>query len=424
MPDDLADASADHPDRPPATPSRRQPPVKPWLAIAALGLTQIVGYGTLYYSFSILAPAMARDFAWPTEWIFGALSGALLIGGLAAPWAGRWIDRYGAARIMTAGSLAAAVALIACALAPIGIAFVPALIAIEIVSTLVQYGAAFALLVQQQPRTAQRSIVYLTLIAGFASTIFWPITTALHNILSWQHVYVVFAAMNLFICLPIHAWLSRLSGPPDETGDADTAAPNTEVDGSLPLAARRRGFILLAIGFALQSFVSSAILVHMLPLLAALGLGVASVMVGTLFGPAQVASRFINMMFGKNLSQLRLAMISAALLPASAALLLLTAPSLSGALAFAVLFGMGNGLYSIVSGVLPLALFGSPGYGARQGQLMSVRLIVSSAAPFAFALLMENIGVSWALTITAFLGSGALLAFMGIGRLYREPQAG
>jgi hypothetical protein len=422
MPDDLADASADCLDRPPATPSTYPPGARPWLVIAALGLTQIIGYGTLYYSFSILAPAMARDFGWPTEWVFGALSGALLIGGLAAPWAGRWIDRHGAGRVMTVGSLAAAGALIACALAPVGIVFVPALVAIEVASTLVQYGAAFALLVQQQPRTAQRSIVHLTLIAGFASTIFWPITTALHDVLSWQQVYVVFAAMNLFICVPIHAWLSRLKRPRDETGDVNAIAPNAAVDGSLPLAARRRGSILLAIGFALQSFVSSAILVHMLPLLGALGLGVAGVTVGTLFGPAQVLSRFINMIFGKNLPQLRLAMISAAVLPASAVLLLLTAPSVPGALAFAVLFGMGNGLYSIVSGVLPLALFGSAGYGARQGRLMSVRLIVSSAAPFAFALLMENIGVNWALAITAILGSGALLAFMGIGRLYRERR--
>ncbi|HEX8046382.1 MFS transporter, partial [Rhizobium sp.] len=249
---DLAGASTDCLDG---------PRVRPWLVIAALGLTQIIGYGTLYYSFSILAPAMARDFGWPTEWIFGALSGALLIGGLAAPWAGRWIDRYGAGRIMTLGSLAGAAALVACALAPVGIAFVPALIAVEIASTLVQYGAAFALLVQQQPHTAQRSIVHLTLIAGFASTIFWPVTTALHNVLSWQQVYLVFAAMNLFICLPIHAWLSRLNRPPDETGDANAAAPSVAVDGSLPLAARRRGFILMAIGFALQSFVGSAILV-------------------------------------------------------------------------------------------------------------------------------------------------------------------
>ncbi len=137
----------------------------PLIAIAALGLTQIIGYGSLYYSFSILAPDMARDLNWSSEWIFAALSLALLIGGLAAPLMGTWIDRFGAGRIMTSGSAIAAAALVACAFAPGKVAFVAALIGIEIASNLVQYGAAFALLVQIRPRVAQRSITYLTLIA-------------------------------------------------------------------------------------------------------------------------------------------------------------------------------------------------------------------------------------------------------------------
>lgn len=395
--------------------------MRPWLAIGALGLTQIVGYGTLYYSFGILAPAIARDFAWPPEWAFGALSVALLAGGLAAPLSGRWIDRYGAGHVMTVGSLVAAVAFVACAFAPSGTAFLPTLVAMEIASTLVQYSAAFPLLVQRHPQTAQRSIVYLTLIAGFASTIFWPVTTWLHGFLTWRQVYLAFAAMHLAICLPLHALLSRPSRPADTTSDAAPRRDDNPVEGSLPLVVRWKGFALMAIGLALQSFVSSAILVHMLPLLAALGLGVAGVMVGTLYGPAQVLSRFVNMVFGRNLSQLRLAMISAGLLPAAIALLLLTAPSVPGALAFAVLFGMGNGLYSIVSGTLPLALFGSFGYGTRQGQVMAVRLVAASAAPFAFALLTEHIGVDWALAVTAAFGAGAVVAFAGIGRLSHAP---
>lgn len=182
-----------------------RPPVA---AILALGLTQIIGYGSLYYSFSILAPAMARDLNWSSEWIFGALSAALLIGGLAAPTMGKWTDRFGAGRVMTAGSAIAAAALAACALSSGKIAFVATLIAIETASNLVQYGAAFALLVQISPKVAQRSITYLTLIAGFASTIFWPITTALHAHMSWQSVYLCFAALNIAVCLPIHAWPS------------------------------------------------------------------------------------------------------------------------------------------------------------------------------------------------------------------------
>lgn len=141
-------------------------------AIVALGVTQNIGYGTLYYSFSILAPDMAASLSWWPEWVFGALSVALLIGGLTAPWLGSLIDRIGAGRVMTFGSALSAAALVACAYAPSKGAYVVALVATEVAANLVQYGAAFALLVQLQPAVAQRSITYLTLIAGFASTIF------------------------------------------------------------------------------------------------------------------------------------------------------------------------------------------------------------------------------------------------------------
>jgi hypothetical protein len=283
----------------------------------------------------------------------------------------------------------------------------------------VQYGAAFALLVQIRPRTAQRSITYLTLLAGFASTIFWPITSALNAHMSWQNVYLIYAALNLFLCLPIHAWLS---GGLAQTRKSDTSKTERAVAGSLAPAARMTGFLLMVTGFALQSFVNAAVLAHMVPMLSAIGLGSAAVTVGTLFGPSQVLSRFTNMIFGRDLSQLTLALISAVLMPGAVALLTLTAPSLSGALAFAVLFGLGSGLNSIVQGTLTLALFGSDGYGQRQGQVLAVRLIVSSAAPFAMAFMMENIGVPAALMFTAALGSISIAAFLGIGRL--EPKSG
>ncbi|MFB2553501.1 arsenite efflux MFS transporter ArsK [Ensifer soli] len=377
-------------------------PVEP---ILALGLTQIISYGSLYYSFSILAPQMAADLGWSREWIFGALSIALLIGGLSAPWLGAGFDRYGAGRVMTLGSALASTALIACALASNGAVYLVALIAIQTAANLVQYGAAFALLVQLHPQSAQRSITYLTLIAGFASTIFWPLTSVLHEALSWQQVYMVFAAMNLAVCLPLHAWLARQTtvGQPKS---AVTAAP---VVGVLPPARRKRGFILLALAFALQYLVSAAILVHMLPLLVGLGLGASAALIGAMFGPSQVASRLINMLFGQSLPPLRLALIAALFIGGSVLLLTATGSSASGAMVFALLFGMGNGLLSIVSGTVPLALFGSDGYGTLQGKLMAVRLIISATAPFILAYTMEHLGIAPSLAISVSAGAVAIV---------------
>ena len=140
--------------------------------IWALGATQVIGYGTLYYAFSVLAPAIGAEFGWPPEWVFGALSLALLAGGLLAPWAGHLADRFGAARTMVVGSVAAALLLGAAGLAWDGYSFALALVGMEMASSLVLYATAFAALVQAGAEGAQRRITYLTLIAGFASTLF------------------------------------------------------------------------------------------------------------------------------------------------------------------------------------------------------------------------------------------------------------
>ncbi|MDK4715874.1 arsenite efflux MFS transporter ArsK [Rhizobium sp. CNPSo 4039] len=399
------------------TTSTERPPVA---AILALGLTQIIGYGTLYYSFSILAPDMARDLNWSSEWIFGALSVALLIGGLSAPTMGKWIDRFGAGRVMAGGSAAAASALVACALSSGKVVFVVTLIAIETASNLVQYAAAFALLVQINPKVAQRSITYLTLIAGFASTIFWPITTALHEDMSWREVYLVFAALNLLVCLPVHALLARSVG--SEGTDARETSTSQRVEGTLPVSARRLGFIFMVVGFSVQSLLSSAVLIHMVPILSGLGLGTSAALVGSLYGPAQVLSRFTNMVFGGRLAPVRLAIVSASLMSGAIALLAFSPASASNAIAFAVIFGLGGGIFSIAAGTLPLWLFGSEGYGQLQGKAMASRLVVSAIAPFALALAMEVVGVTWSLAITAIVGGIAILAFILIGRLTNLPD--
>jgi predicted MFS family arabinose efflux permease len=391
----------------------RSPEYLSIIAVLCLGTTQIIGYGTLYYSFGILAPAMARDFGISVEWMFGALSVALLVGGFSSPWLGQWIDRFGAGRIMTAGSMTAAAALFAGAISPDRWFFIAALIGIEVAANFVLYGAAFSLLVQIQPIKAQRNITYLTLMAGFASTIFWPLTSTLNTHFSWQQVYLLFAALNLLVCCPIHFGLARVARKQRENENRSTAIG---VLGSLVVDARPVGFVLMVFGLCLLSLMSAAILVHMVTMLSDLGLGSMAALVGSLFGPAQVCSRFANMVVGREIHPVILAMLAAALMAVSVAVLGLTAPSPVGAMAFAILFGCGNGLFSVIAGTLPLALFGSDGYGRRQGKIMSARLIVSAMAPFVFALLLGTVGPSVTLAITASLGGVAAFSFFHITR--------
>lgn len=391
----------------------------PARVIWALGLTVIISYGTLYYSFSVLAPAMARDFGLPATWVYGMLSVGLVAGGFLAPVAGKMADRHGAARLMALGSLLAALTLAATSLAPNGPAFMAGLVAVELASAFVFYNMAFVALVQMGGRGAQRSITHLTLIAGFASTLFWPLTGFLHQHLGWREVYQIFAVAHLVVGVPVHAWIAR-------QGAARQAAAVTLASVPLPEpAAGARGavFGLMILGFLIEGFVLSAILVHMVPMLDALSYSAAGVLVASLFGPAQVLSRFTNMVLGGRLRQVHLAVIAAALLPSGLVLLLLTFPWLAGAMAFAVVFGFGSGLSSIVGGTLPLELFGHAGYGSRTGWINSARLFSSALAPFAFSVLHETVGIQATLWVVAGLGCVGVAAFMGMAALAGPARA-
>ncbi|MDC9823973.1 arsenite efflux MFS transporter ArsK [Devosia sp. ZB163] len=395
----------------------------PARAIWALGVTQIIGYGTLYYSFSVLAPAIGQEFNWSSEWVYAALTIALLAGGFLAPYAGHVADRFGAARVMVLGSVAAAVTLVAAALSSTGIAYAAALVAMEIASSFVLYSTAFAALVQVGGQGAQRSITHLTLIAGFASTIFWPITSLLLEHMDWHGVYVVFAALNLLVCAPLHFCLGRAAKAQVEPV-LDTGMTAAAVTDTLHGRHRSVGFVLMLFGFAIEGFILAAILMQIIPLLTGLGLGSNILLITTLFGPAQVLSRLANMVLGKNLLSTRLAIITAVLPPLAVAVVALTAPSLIGSILFAVLFGLGSGLTSIVAGALPLQLLGRENYGSRLGWLSSARQIASAVSPFCLAIVMGALGTTAALWLMTILGGIATLIFVTIAVLPRAQAAG
>ncbi|OBQ73369.1 arsenite efflux MFS transporter ArsK [Mesorhizobium erdmanii] len=393
----------------------------PASAIWALGATQIIGYGTLYYSYSILAPAMAAELAWSQQWVFAVLSVSLLASAVLAPFAGSLADRIGAGRLMVPGSLAAAGALLICALAPGRAGFALGVLAMELASCFVLYSTAFVAIVQLGG--ARRGITHLTLIAGFASTLFWPLTTLLHQHLGWREVLILFAALNAFVCLPIHWWLARLSG---RIGKArERIIPATSgMSATTPSRRWSPLFVLVLAGFAIEGFMLSAVLVQMVPLLSLVGLGGASVLVASLFGPSQVASRLVNMLFGRGLTQTSLALGATGALAGGLAVLLVVAPSVPGAMLFAVLFGFGSGLMSIVGGTLPLELFGQERYGSYVGWITAARQFSSAFAPFGLTLMISGLGVFPALWLNVVVGLFGIAAFAAVALIGRRSGRG
>ena len=384
--------------------------------VLILGATQIVGYGTLYYSFAILAPAVARDFSVAGETLFAILSLGLLCGGLAGPRLGRMMDRYGAPRLMAAGSGGAAILLLLLAISPGIVAFGALVVAVEMVSVLVLYDAAFACLALFGGAEARRAITRLTLIAGFASTLFWPLTGWLEAAVGWRGTYGVFALLQVGLALPLHLVLARRHRPPAAGPGPSPAAAGRSETPALSGREAKLVFSTIAAGFALSGFVVSALSVHLVPVLQSAGLASGAFLASMLMGPMQVAIRLTDAVFWRGLHPLTVTVIAGAALPAALAVLVLAPPTFLAAAVFVALFGVGQGLQSIVKGTVPLALFGRAGYAELLGRLAAVRIVFTASAPYLFSAAQSVFGLRQTLVATCAVAVAAIVPFVALRR--------
>lgn len=384
--------------------------------VSALGVTQILGYGTLYYAFAILAPAIAREFETDSSTLFAIFSAGMLLAGLVAPELGRRMDRHGPPAIMALGSLAVSLALVGIGLAPNLIWFGVLLLAQMVISAAVQYEAAFAALAYFAGANARRSITHLTLFGAVASTIFWPVTGWLATEIGWRATWQVYAVAHLAIAFPLHLWLWRHGR---RTKDARReAAATTPLRAGAPLtgANARFAFSAIAIGFALSGTVVAALGVHMVLILQALGLGTAAYAASMIMGPMQAVIRLTDANFFQRLHPLSVAIISGIAVPGAVMILFTGAHPILAGMLFAGLFGISQGLSSIVKGSVPLVLFGAAGFAERLGRLTAIRAVPSAAAPFLFAVLHESLGITVSLIILSGIGALGVLPLIVLRR--------
>ena len=398
-------------------PPARQAATTVAITVIGLGITQILGYGTLYYAFAVLEPQISREFGWPSSWSYGCLSLALLFGGLAGPWAGRLIDERGARLVMSLGSVASAVALVLLASTQNLITFAVALVIVEVTSVLVLYDAAFAAISQVAGnKAARRAITQMTLLGGLASTFFWPLTHYLTAHMDWRSVYWLFALIHLGLCLPLHLLVLGKARP---VTTSDNGTPQ-EMEAEPTVLAPAEGFramLGLIAYFCLTGFVYSSFNIHWVSALQQAGFtATVAVGVGVLMGPSQVAIRFLDMVFGRNLHPLTTGAISSVFLIVALAALLASGVGAAGAAIFAILYGLSQGLSSIVRGTIPLVLFGRRGYGARLGRISAISVAVKSCAPFIFALAIENVGPAFAFGAAGLLAALSLIVLRFIPR--------
>ncbi len=380
--------------------------------VARLGTAQTLAWASSYYLSAMLAAPMARDLGVATPTVFAAFSVALIVSALLGPFAGRAIDCHGGRPVLVGTNLLFAASLVGMALAqgPVGLFAAWVLMGVAMGSGL--YEAAFATLVRLYGQGARGAITGITLIAGFASTVGWPLSAWMETQWGWRGACAGWAALHLLVGVPLNGWLPRADAAekaPKPSTDI-TVAPTTEpaVSATPASAHPLRTTVLLSFVFAVTWFTSTAMAAHLPRLLQANGTSLqAAVAMAALVGPAQVAARLLEFGFLRRLHPLLSAQLAAAAHPVGAGLLMvLGGPA---AAVFTVLHGAGNGILTIAKGTLPLVLFGPAGYGARQGLMMVPARVAQAFAPVLFGMLLDRAGAS-ALWLTTLLGLAALAA--------------
>jgi len=381
-----------------------------WTLVWGLALGQLVSWGSFYYAFSLFVVPMERDLGWGRDALNGALSLGLLISGLVAFPIGSWIDGHGGRAIMTAGSALGTALLCLWSQTSSLLVFYAIWIGLGMVLGATLYEPAFVVLTRSFPLNFRNRITALTLVGGFASTVYIPLTSLFIERLGWRHALIALALTNLLIALPIHGLLlpgwdrSRRESVTPFVGGKDAER------NSMRRALRHPVFWGLALSFTAYYATFTALTFHLIPLLTERGISAATI-VGAyaVIGPGQVAGRVILLAIPGGFSSAVAGRIAVLALPIAVLLLIAFPQSVEMLFLFAMLYGVGNGILTIVRGTVVPDLMWREGYGAINGALAFPSNVARAAAPFGAALVW-NIGGYAAVLWTVL--AGALVAAM------------
>lgn len=365
--------------------------------ILALGTTQTLAWASSYYLPAIVADPIAHDLGISANWIFAAFSASLVLSAAIGPAVGRQIDLVGGRPVLSVSNLT-----LAAGLALLGASHsIPVLILAWLLLGFGMgcglYDAAFAALGRIYGDSARGAITGITLMAGFASTVGWPLTALGLETIGWRQTCFAWAAAQMLIGLPIN--LIMLPAVTGARAKATAVRPHVPID---------RTMLLLAFTFAAAWSVTGAMAAHLPRILEATGAtAVQAVAAGALIGPAQVGARIVEASLLSRYHPLLSARLACITHPIGAAIVgFVGGPAAS---VFAIFHGAGNGILTIARGTLPLAIFGPENYGYRLGIVGAPARLAQAAAPLAFGLLIDVLGAK-ILIVSSALSLSALAA--------------
>jgi predicted MFS family arabinose efflux permease len=378
--------------------------------IAGLGVAQIVSWGTLVYSFPLLAEPTMLEFGLGKADVYLLASMALAVAAVAAYPVGVLIDRGFGRAVMGAGSALAGLGFLAWSQLQMAWQLYPVFLLLGLVQSMTLYDAAFAVVARLSGTDTRRAITALTLWGGFASTVLVPVAQLLLDSFGWRGALIALGIGNLAIAALTVAILPEppagarktKTTPAAERMDAGTGAST----GAVRRVAAKPAFWLLTVSFALHSGIFSALSYHLYPLLTERGFTAAAV-VGAIavIGPAQVVGRFLVSILAGRMPIGRLGSVVVAGFPLSALILFMSGPDLLMAYLFAALYGAANGIMTIVRGMAVPEMLTRESYGAINGAMVAPATVAKAAAPVLGALLWQASGAYDALLVAAALGA-------------------
>jgi len=378
--------------------------------VLVLGTTQTLGWASSFYLPAILGDRIAEDLAMSSTWLFAAFSTALVVSALVGPRVGRTVDAIGGREVLAVSNVVLAAGLAILAFAHSHVMLWLAWMILGFGMGIGLYDTAFAAVGRIYGPEARSAITGITLLAGFASTVGWPLTAWGASELGWRETCLAWAATHIILGLPLNLLLPKATR---------VATAGDTVKAHIPLD---WPMIVLGLAFAASWTVVTAMAVHLPRLLEAAGAStVQAVAAGTLIGPSQVGARILEASFMRRFHPMVSARPSVALHPIGAAVLGFFGAAVAS-VPFTILHGAGGGILTIARGTVPLAIFGAENYGYRLGLLGVPTRAATAAAPLLFGILIDKFAAgvlvfSSALSIAAFIA----LCSLPIGqRSHRE----
>jgi hypothetical protein len=403
----------------PAAPTGTVPPRR--TIIPVLGVTQILAWGSSYYLLAVMAEPIARDTGWPLAWIVGGLSLGLLVAGIVSPRVGNAIHRLGGRTVLGTSAVFLAIGLVGLALSPNLPLYILSWLVIGVGMGAGLYDAAFATLGRLYGLRARTAITMLTLFGGFASTICWPLSALLVSELGWRNACLIYAAIHLFLLLPLYLFALPREARREAQGAAHAGSHGADVERPIPVGAGHL-FVLIAAVITISSMISALLSVHLLTILQARDIPLASaVAFGAIVGPSQVGARTVEMLISRFHHPIWTKFGSAVFVATGVGLLWTGLPVIAIALVF---YGAGIGIESIARGTLPLAVFGERHYAVIMGRIAMPSLIMQAASPFLGAMLIDRLGVNGVLgAVLAFAFANVLLVIVLFGLMRKQGKA-